>query len=329
MLALVWAVVVWSPLVLADAASRGEVGQWCWVVDVCASLASQSVVGLVVLAGVAASVRRWGAAVVVSIAAVGVAVLPLSEPRLGRAGAQSPVVRVLTYNARTGSGAVEAKAALVRSADADVLVLLEPPLEWVEGYLAGGGGLDGYVSGWRPEGAWSGCPLLLSRYPVDEHGAALGAVRRRLWDHFYRLEIVRTPAGDVAVVQAHARSPRRAARWRVGLEQLLMVGDAVREIGAITGLPVVVAGDFNSPATGLRARAFARRSGLVRAKPALIAAGTFPSWLPSWLGISIDDVYASPGVRVASWEVIGSGGSDHRGLVVGLVVDQSLGASLP
>lgn len=321
-----WALVVWSPMVLAERASRGAVGDWCWAVDVLASLASQSAAVVLCVVGLMLAAGRWRAACVAGLSAAAVAALPMSEPRLARADGAGGAVRVLAYNAKTGSGSLEAKGELVRGAEADVVVLLEPPLEWVELYLAGGGGLEGYETGWRPSGAWSGCPLLLSRHAVDAHGGeeglALRGVRRRLWDHFYRLEIVRTPAGGVAVVQAHARSPRSARRWRAGLEQLLMLADSVREIGEITGLPVVVAGDFNSPPTGLRARAFALRSGLVRAKPALAAGGTFPSWLPAWGGVAIDGVYASPGARVVSWRVIGSAGSDHRAVVVDLVLDQ-------
>lgn len=327
--ALAWTLAVWMPLALAHTASRGEIGDWAWIIDLCASLASQSVPPLACAALVAAALRRWPPALLTAAACAAVAALPLSEPRLPRATTTGPTLRVLTYNAKTGSGHLDAKAELVRSANADALVLLEPPLDWVHLYLAGGGGLDNYHTGWRPTGAWSGCPLLLSKHPVDEHSIALAPLRRKLWDHFYRLEILRTPAGPVALIQAHARSPRRPARWRTGLEQLLLLADAVKELQERTGLPVIVAGDFNSPPTGLRARAFALRSGLIRAKPMAIATGTFPAWLPSWAGVAIDDLYASPGITLVSWKVTGSAGSDHRAVIVELRLPQGASGSEP
>ena len=258
--------------------------------------------------------------------AVAVASLPMSEPRLGGATGNEKPIRLVIYNAKTGSGAVDTKNELMLSADADVIAMLEAPLDFVGRYL-GGEMLDGYASVWHPKGPWSGCPLLVSRLPMREHGSDLAEIRRRLWDHMYLLEIVRTEAGDVAVVLMHARSPRRPWRWSSGLEQLREAADMVREIGERTGLPVVVVGDFNSTPTSVRGRAFADRSGLVRAKPAMKAAGTFPSLVPSFAGLSIDGVYASPSVRVARWEPIGSAGSDHRALVVELVFDQDASVS--
>lgn len=324
--AAVWACVVWTPAAFADRAASGELGTWFWVIDVCASLASQSVVPVAAVAFLILLLRRWIAFGAVLVSLIAVVLLPLSEPRLGRVRARESAVRIVIYNAKTSSGAVEAKNELVRSADADVIAMLEAPIDFVGRYL-GGEMLDGYASVWHPKGPWSGCPLLVSRLPMEEHGLDLAEIRRRLWDHLYLLEIVRTPAGDVAVVLMHARSPRRAWRWGSGLEQLQAAADIVREIGEQTGLPVVVLGDFNSTPTSVRGRAFADRSGLVRAKPGLMPSGTYPSWAPSALGLAIDGVYASPGVRVARWEPIGSAGSDHRALVIELVLDQPASVS--
>lgn len=322
----VWVCVAWMPLVFAGRAAEGQLGQWFWAFDVCASLASQSVVVVALVALGCVVARRWCASGVVVAALIALVTLPLSEPRLGRARSDEHAVRIVIHNARTGSGAVEAKNELVLSADADVIAMLEAPIEFVSRYMSGEL-LDGYASVWRPKGPWSGCPILVSRLPMHEHGSELAQIRRRLWDHLYLLEIVRTPSGDVAVVLMHARSPRRPWRWSSGLEQLSEAAELVREIGETTGLPVVVVGDFNSTPTSVRGRAFAEMSGLVRGKPAMKAGGTFPSWAPAAAGLAIDGVYASPGVRIAGWEPIGSAGSDHRALVVELVIDQPASVS--
>jgi len=316
-----------------ERAAAGEIWGWYWAVDVLASFASPSVVVLALVGTCIAIFRRRAAAVLVLISMVGVWLLPLSMARLGRAGRDERAFRVLTYNSWTGSKEVGAKESMFRDADADVIAILEPSLELAERYVSGGGVLDAYSSGWKPVAAWSSCPFLMSRFEVEAHdterGEALRTIRRRLWDHFYRLEIVRTPTGDVAFVQMHARSPRGPGRWRIGLDQLLDVADTVREIQAQTGLPIVVVGDFNSPPTGLRARAFARRSGLVRAKPAMLLAGSYPSWMPAGMSLAIDGVYASPSVRVVDWRVLGSAGSDHRAVAIDLIVNQLDSGSEP
>ncbi len=327
-----WAIVVWSPAFLVGRAAEGDIWGWYWIVDVIAALASPSVALLAVLVLVSAICRRWVATGLVLVSTAAVLALPLSVDRLERAPKSASDLRLLTYNSWTGSKDISAKEAMFREADADVIAILEPSLALAERYVWGGGVLDGYASGWKPEAAWGSCPFLMTRLGVVSHdaqSAELRSIRRRLWDHFYRLEIVRTPTGDVAVVQVHARSPRGPDRWMAGLTQLLMVADIVRELEAHTGLPIVVVGDFNSPPSGLRARAFARRSGLVRAKPALWLGGSYPSWAPSVLSLSIDDVYASPGVRVSGWRVLGSAGSDHRAVIVDLSLDQLGSGSEP
>ncbi len=332
-LSLIWVVVVWSPAFIVNRAAAGEIWGWYWAVDVLASFASPSMVVLALVGVGIAVFRRRAPAVLVLLALIAVWLLPLSVARLGRADRDGRAFRVLTYNSWTGSKEVGAKEAMFRDADADVIAILEPSLALAERYVSGGGVLDGYSSGWKPSAAWGSCPFLMSRFEVEPHdterGEALRIIRRRLWDHFYRLEIVRTPTGEVAFVQMHARSPRGRGRWRIGLDQLLEVADIVREIQAQTGLPIVVVGDFNSPPTGLRARAFARRSGLVRAKPAMLLAGSYPSWMPAGVSLAIDGVYASPSVRVVGWRALGSAGSDHRAVAIDLVVDQLDSGSEP
>ena len=328
--AVVWLVLVWSPVVFAGKAGAGELGHWYWVVDLCASLAAQSVVVVFVVCAFLVVIRRKMCAGVAGAALVGLLVLPMSEPRLRRAPRGAESVRILVYNSHTQSSDTDAKNALLWASDADVAVVLEIWTEMMRSYMAGDGFRATHGYGKLPQYALSGSPAILSRFPVEPEesglGRELGPVRRELWDHNYRIEVVHAPAGSFALIQAHARSPRRAARWSYGMDQLLAVAEIVGRVEEITGLPVVVAGDYNSPPTSVRARAFADRSGLVRAKPWHVLGGTFPADVPGFIALAIDGVYASPGVGVKSWEMVGSAGSDHRGVVIELVFDQGLGS---
>ena len=311
----------WGAMLAAGRASRGEIGLWFWWVDLLASLAAQAAMLMLVLVCVSAVLRRWRASAVSGAVLLVLMAAVVSVPRLERTDSEE-VVRVLAYNANTASGKIDEKDALLTSSGADVMLILETPTALVDRYEAGLGVRKSHPFGWLPGYSWSGYPVILSRFAVEPRRLAGLAevlrIRDRLWAHRYRLEIVHAPGGSFVLVQVHARSPRRPARWRAGLDQLLDAADLVREAGAATGLPVVVAGDFNSPPTGVRSRAFARRSGLVRAKPALRLGGSYPSGLPAMFGVAIDGVFASPGVRVRSWRVLGSAGSDHRAVAVEL-----------
>lgn len=312
----------WMPMFLVERAASGGLGSWFWAVDVLASLSSIYVWGILMLAVMALLLRRFAAAAILEACALGLVVLPMSEARLVGADVSEETLSLVVYNAHTQSAAVADKHALLARADADVVVMLETSTGMMRSLIAKEGVRETHPYGWLPSAVWSSCPAVMSRYPVtpEAESAELREIRRRLWDHLYRMEIVHAPGGSVAMIQAHARSPRRAERWAWGLAQLNELADIVREVEAITGLPVVVAGDFNSTPTGVRARAFAARSGLVRAKPAMRLGGTYPAWSPVLLALPIDGVYASPGVRVTSWEVMGSAGSDHRALRVGLAI---------
>ncbi|GAB5497575.1 MAG: hypothetical protein Phyf2KO_26550 [Phycisphaerales bacterium] len=325
----------WLPAVFAGAAAEGDLGLWFWAFDVLASLSAQGAYLMLVLCVLVVFLRRFGCGIAFALSLAVLVVLPHSEKRLSRAADTSSEVRVLVYNSHTYSDHVDEKHALLTEADVDVAVVLETSTGMMDSLIRGEGFRVSHPYGWLPNSKWSGCPAVMSRYPVEPAGSGLSGrlrvVRRDLWDHICRLEIVHAPGGSFALIQAHARSPRSASRWSAGLDQLLEFADIVRRVEELTGLPVVVAGDFNSPPTGVRARAFAIRSGLRRAKPATKLGGTFPAVAPVLLGLAIDGVYASPGVRVTSWEVVGSAGSDHRGVVVGLDFGETMrqSSSLP
>jgi type I restriction enzyme R subunit len=76
--------------------------------------------------------------------------------------------------------------------------------------------------------------------------------------------------------------------------------------------PVVVAGDFNSVSSARIGRQIRRDIGL---RPAPGFPGTWPTDLPSALGITIDQVYASPDLAFVSRRLGQPTGSDHRPVV--------------
>jgi endonuclease/exonuclease/phosphatase (EEP) superfamily protein YafD len=82
-------------------------------------------------------------------------------------------------------------------------------------------------------------------------------------------------------------------------------------VKGLTG-PVIVAGDFNSVSTGRIGRQVKGDIGL---HPAPGYPGTWPDDLPAPLGMTIDQVYASPDLAFVSRRLGRPSGSDHRPVV--------------
>jgi endonuclease/exonuclease/phosphatase (EEP) superfamily protein YafD len=73
---------------------------------------------------------------------------------------------------------------------------------------------------------------------------------------------------------------------------------------------------MNGTPSSTRTRGFCRTTGLRLCKGRLDPRGTWPARLPAWASAPIDHVFASDGIRMVSRRVLGSGGSDHRALMV-------------
>lgn len=119
---------------------------------------------------------------------------------------------------------------------------------------------------------------------------------------------VRTPLGPVNVVGVHLTRPWPFQHSWGQISQTMAL-EAV--VGGLEG-PTVVAGDFNSVSS---ARIGKQVQGDIGLRPAPGFPGTWPSDLPSALGITIDQVYASPDLAFVSRRLGRPTGSDHRPVV--------------
>jgi endonuclease/exonuclease/phosphatase (EEP) superfamily protein YafD len=120
--------------------------------------------------------------------------------------------------------------------------------------------------------------------------------------------MVRTPLGPINVVGAHLTRPWPFQHSWGQISQTMALGSIVDSLEG----PVVVAGDFNSVSSARIGKQVQRDIGL---RPAPGFPGTWPSSLPSALGITIDQVYASPDLAFVSRRLGRPTGSDHRPVV--------------
>ena len=119
---------------------------------------------------------------------------------------------------------------------------------------------------------------------------------------------VRTPLGPINVVGVHLTRPWPFQHSWGQISQTMALRAVVEPLDG----PVVVAGDFNSVSSARIGKHVRREIGL---RPAPGFPGTWPGGLPSALGITIDQVYASPDLAFVSRRLGRPTGSDHRPVV--------------
>lgn len=294
--------------------------RWYWWADLCAHFRVQYAALALLLAGVA----RWrgrpawlaAAALVFLLNAVPVLRAWLAPPAdlvaaravAGDDRTRQPLVRLgaanLLWHNRLHASAVE----WARRSDADVLVFVEVDERWYEDLQAL---RPQYAYEYADLGFEHGGTLVLSRWPLR---------------HVARL---RADAGGAPNVVLDVAMPRHAwrliavhASWplgaRVSRERAADFG-AIAAAARASALPVVAAGDFNVSPWSPHFEALLRAGTLRDA-----AAGR--GWQPTWptffppLGIQIDHALVSPSVRVNSFGRGRIEGSDHRPILVDLVL---------
>ncbi|MGO1173810.1 MAG: endonuclease/exonuclease/phosphatase family protein [Actinomycetaceae bacterium] len=224
---------------------------------------------------------------------------------------------VLSLNTLGGASTADDVAEVAERTGADVLALPETPAPLaaeIEARLEEltGGAYSAWTSGSGPVGATSMVVSdALGPYEqVDSAGhGAFGRVHLR-------------PTGDddrqPVLVAAHPVPPvsGNMGDWRG--ENFALVGMCER-----AARPTVIAGDLNM--TLDHDTLASVDSGSSSCRDAGVDAGiggiaTWPTSWPAWAGTVIDHVLVSGGLRGAAGEVMEVGGSDHRGVVVELVL---------
>ncbi|ULH16174.1 endonuclease/exonuclease/phosphatase family protein [Deinococcus sp. KNUC1210] len=253
--------------------------------------------------------RRSAGAVLGGAVAGGLTVLLLGwqDPAIGSHAA--PTLRLMTYNIARGAGGAEALGAAIRAQNPDVVCLQETntlPAETLDPLLRG---LPEYRAVRSRE------VVLLSRFPVlAQQQRPLTGSRRTLLSATLEVRGQR-----LNVIDAHFTTVPLRGGW-------LEARDArQQQLGALlsmaTALPgaLAVCGDFNTPPRGLIYAALKRTFGNAFEQAGTGFGYSFPSGFPV---VRIDHVWLR-GVRAVSAIVPDSRASDHRPLVVELVLPGS------
>jgi endonuclease/exonuclease/phosphatase (EEP) superfamily protein YafD len=292
---------VGAPLAVALAGLSGVGHRW---IDILAQFTAPAVVATALLASGFMILRRgrWAAAAGAVLALVVRAVWPQWCPVRGTAEAGASPVRLYSANLWARNTDVDAITASVQAADADIVVLIELG-------DAPAGRLDEVLAGYphrvatpridRPSGPARS--VIASRYP-------LVAIRDRP-DGLHAVgATVRSPLGRLNVIGVHLTRPWPFREQWGQIEQTMALATIREDLSG----PVVVVGDFNSVSSARIGRQVRREAGLI---PVPGFPGTWPSALPSAIGVTIDQIYRSPDLAVVSRKLGRPNGSDHRPVV--------------
>lgn len=193
----------------------------------------------------------------------------------------------------------------VAAANADVVALIEVTDTQADGLSLLLKDYEHTLSG-TPSPLFEGGPrtVVASKWPMTKTGSTYA-------DGLAVLEAdVRAPEGPVRIVVVHLTRPWPFDDPRAQERQLTRLADRIDEGGVEN---VVLVGDFNATPTSRRLTAFREQAGLQIA-PAF--AGTWPSPVPGFLRVPIDNVFVGPNLVVTSRNVGRFNGSDHRPVVV-------------
>lgn len=293
-----------------------------WVADVLMSVGAPVVFGLCAL-GVVGVWRVGPGRRVVMVVLVSGALVVLGhgrrvfpEVRGSDAGAAGGAVRVLTMNVGLDNGDIDGVVGVIDRVDADVVVCTEPVWDFFRSVIWGGEGSVEvpeypYSTHRRREGLERTPILVMSRWALteiegvgDDAGVAM---------------VVERPEGEggaFVLLALHPSSPRTRARWRAGNAEIERLCSSYLDLDQeLAGLPLLIAGDLNSGALGVRDTMLRDRLGVERSKAIVTLGGTYPSFL-SIFGVAIDDVWHGAAWSVRRWEAVDVAGSDHVGVSV-------------
>ena len=290
----------------------GAAGAWLSSVDhladVVAMFAAPALTSTAIGLVLSLLVRRWRYAA--GYLAAGLALLLFLQPQWfpkhppAEAGARP--IRIYFSNVWAQNDEIDAMAASVAAAKADVVAMVEV----TDGHAQA---MDRILAGYphrlstRPARFFSGGPrvVVASRWPIEDHtndigdGLAVGDVT------------IRAPSGPLRLITAHLTRPWPLdGRMGYQRDQTRRLANRVR-FGEREH--VVLVGDFNATASSDTLRDFAADA---KVTPARAVTGTWIHPLPGVFRIAIDNAFTGPGLAVTKREIGKPNGSDHRPIIV-------------
>lgn len=275
-----------------------------WV-DILAQFTSPMLLAAVGVTVVCLLFRLWPASIVGGLACVvlTLSVWPQWTPTKGAPVPDQPIVRVYSANLYVFNTDVAAMRRSIAAADADILVLVElgqAPASRLDQLLPD---YPHRVLIGQARAGDHARSIIASRYPIlqglPERPDGLSAVGAT----------VQTSIGPINVFGVHLTRPWPYQYQWGQISQVMALAERMK---AAPDHPVIAAGDFNSVSSARIGKQIQSDLGLV---PAPGWPGTWPSQIPAFAGITIDQIYRSPDLALITRRLGEPTGSDHRPVI--------------
>jgi len=314
--ACIWAAIaLCTPFVLSRSlASRSA------LFDLVANVSYFAVFPLLSVAVCAAVLERWWAVCVALSAAATVAYPVLSLSLLVSSTPTSSEARasIVFCNIHGNVAAWKSLREILGQRQPDIVAIVEADDAVVEQIL--GDEEIGATYAYRvvPRQGLEWPQIVLSRHAMQPLQLRVGPPGSQLSSLFssHRSHTIALPIGTVIFTAEHVPSPRTKAAWELGNSQIRALGELVHQYLDPMGVPLLIAGDFNSSPAGYRDHLIRSETGLHPDPESFLPVGTWPSDFPPYLRLPLDRIWGCKKVEFLSREVLGNIGSDHRPICV-------------
>lgn len=303
---------IFELLSIAGLAAAVFLGRSFWPFDLLSFFWTLAIAFAIVLLLVSALLPGPGVKVL-AIIAIAIACVPVTLMPKAPAAARDHTLRLITANLFIGNADPREFVAFLIREQPDIVVTQETPVIFEDAIR--NSGLFPFESS-RDMRATDD-KKVFSRFPIrDEVQLSDTAGAPYLERHPMRL-VLDTPSGPLVLYAVHPDSPRSVARWKQRNLYLETLTHYVSQEPKM--LPVIVAGDWNTPPWSGYFRDFFERTGFRYMQghgwPATTRFLTrFQSFMT--FGAAIDHVALSPNITMADWQVGPKFGSNHLPVII-------------
>ncbi len=286
----------------------GFFGRWGWALELFSHFRLQYLLLLAMVIVPLCLARRWKMVVVVGCFATinFVSVLSMYVAP-SRGNVEGVSLRCVLWNVNTANTRHGEVAAFLQRSDVDVILLLETDDIWLSAMRDALDKYPYYAAAPRKDNFGIG---LFSKLPIVGGIEAMGAVGLPA----IRATLIKDGC-ELTLVGVHAVPPKSAEFAAHRNDLFDSLADSVPRVDG----PVVLLGDLNATPWSPYFRDLLTRTGLSDGRRGFGIKATWPSFLGP-LGIPIDHCLVSDEVIVEDFQLGPSAGSDHRALVVDLVI---------
>ena len=299
----------------------------CWPCALLANFALPLALLALAAAALSTALRRVGPTITALFAALLLAshLVPVHRALPG----DETDARVLVFNVYAQAHDHQQTIELLRNVDADLILLNECSFQIAQAIRADEKLTERFPHRELPVHDKQWARGVLSVWPLERLEKRDERWRELRFEYLYRrAQLVHHPETPFIATVTVFESPRTAARWRAGNETMRRDTDLLHDYVLSRQQPTIIGIDLNATPTAHRSRAFTDRTGLRRAKPIAVPAGTWPRSLPPILRAPIDDLLVTQDVRITSWQTIESPtNSDHAPVLVGIDLPEPTGTA--